>query len=242
MKKNVNFLNEVWAFIPARSGSKSIKNKNILKLNGKPLIAHSISHAKKLKSIQKIIFSSDSLKYIKIAKKYGCKDFHFRTKETSSDKASEHSVFFDYIKHRLINGKKVPKYFLHLRPTTPIRNISTLNKAINTFKKKSKNFTSLRTITHMSNPAYRSFRIKSNKLSAIFKIDYNIDKYCVPRQSFDKTYFCNTIADIYLTSTILKGKLFGNRVFPLVISDDYCDIDEPKDLDLAKFLLQKKSK
>ena len=62
MKKN-NFLDEVWAFIPARSGSKSIRNKNIIKLNGKPLIAHSIYHAKKLKLVKKIIFSSDSLKY-----------------------------------------------------------------------------------------------------------------------------------------------------------------------------------
>ena len=138
--------------------------------------------------------------------------------------------------------QKVPKYFLHLRPTTPVRNISTLNRAIRIFKSKSKSYTSLRTMTHMSNPAYRSFRIKSGKLSSISKIDYNIDKYCVPRQLFDKTYFCNTIADIYLTSTILKGKLFGNKVFPLVVSDDYCDIDEPKDLDLAKFLLKKQSK
>ena len=43
------YLDEIWAFIPARSGSKGIKNKNIIKLNNKPLIAHSIEHAKKIK-------------------------------------------------------------------------------------------------------------------------------------------------------------------------------------------------
>ena len=62
--------NQVWAFIPARSGSKSIKNKNIVILKKKPLLAHSLLTAKKCKNIDKIIFSSDSIKYFNIAKKY----------------------------------------------------------------------------------------------------------------------------------------------------------------------------
>ena len=231
-------INEIWALIPARSGSKSIKNKNIADLNGKPLIAYSINHAKKAKYIKRVIFSSDSKKYIEIAKKYGCKDFHYRTKETSSDQASEHSVFFDFIKTRLINGKEVPKYFLHLRPTTPIRKISTIDKALKNFLKKHKTYTCLRTMTEMSNPSYRTFRIYRNKLMSIIKKDYDIDKYAIPRQNFHKTYFCNTIADVYLTETILKGKLFGNKVFPMVVKDEYCDIDSPKDLRLASILLK----
>ena len=58
--------NQVWAFIPARSGSKSIKNKNIVILKKKPLLAHSLLTAKKCKNIDKIIFSSDSTKYFNI--------------------------------------------------------------------------------------------------------------------------------------------------------------------------------
>tara|TARA_B100000989_G_scaffold294175_2_gene272777 strand:- start:3621 stop:4367 length:747 start_codon:yes stop_codon:yes gene_type:complete len=237
-----SFLNEVWAFIPARSGSKSIKNKNIRKLDGKPLFAHSIYHAKKSKLIKKIIFSSDSLKYISIAKKFGCKNFHIRSKKISSNTASEHSVFFDFIVKRLKKNETLPKYFIHLRPTAPIRNISSINKAIKVFKRVSKRYTSLRTMTQMSNPAYRSFRIKSKKLSSILKLDYDIDKYCIPRQFYDKTYFCNTVADIYLTTTILKGKIFGNKVYPLITNDDYCDIDEIKDLNKAKFLIKSQRK
>ena len=57
--------NECWAFIPARSGSKTIKNKNIKKLNKKPLIYYSLSLAKKCKVFKKIIFSSDSKTYLK---------------------------------------------------------------------------------------------------------------------------------------------------------------------------------
>ena len=73
---------------------------------------------------------------------------------------------------------------------------------------------------------------------SIIKKDYDIDKYAIPRQNFHNTYFCNTIADVYLTETILKGKLFGNRVFPMVVKDEYCDIDAPKDLRLASILIK----
>ena len=59
---------EFWIFIPARSGSKSIKNKNIQLIKKKPLIAHTIEIAKKIKIAKKIIFSSDSEEYYNIAK------------------------------------------------------------------------------------------------------------------------------------------------------------------------------
>ena len=77
--------NEMWVFIPARSGSKTIKNKNIKKLNGSPLISYTLNTAKNLSFIKKIIFSSDSNKYHKLAKKYATIESHFRSKQTSKD-------------------------------------------------------------------------------------------------------------------------------------------------------------
>ena len=74
----MKFSNQIWAFIPARSGSKSIKNKNIIKLNGIHLIGYSIKFSKKIKKVSKTIFSSDSKKYLKIAKKYGWSDLILR--------------------------------------------------------------------------------------------------------------------------------------------------------------------
>ena len=44
----MKFSNEIWAVIPARCGSKSLKNKNIKNFLGKPLLAHSIISAKKI--------------------------------------------------------------------------------------------------------------------------------------------------------------------------------------------------
>ena len=73
---NMKFLNEIWAIIPARSGSKGLKNKNIKLLKGVPLIGYSITAAVKNKYIKKVIFSSDSNKYISIAKKFKCDFYH----------------------------------------------------------------------------------------------------------------------------------------------------------------------
>ena len=78
----MNLKNEFWAFIPARKGSKTIRNKNILKINKVPLIGYSLKTAKKSKLIKKTIFSSDSSKYFKIAKKFGYDIPHLRDKKT----------------------------------------------------------------------------------------------------------------------------------------------------------------
>ena len=59
------------AIIPARSGSKGIPDKNIQDLQGFPLIAYSIGVAKMSKEISRVIVSTDSDQYAKIAKKFG---------------------------------------------------------------------------------------------------------------------------------------------------------------------------
>ena len=59
------------ALIPARSGSKRIKDKNIKLLNGHPLIAYTIRAAIDSKIFDKVVCVTDSKKYKKIAEKYG---------------------------------------------------------------------------------------------------------------------------------------------------------------------------
>ena len=121
---------EFWAVIPARSGSKSLKNKNIKKFLKFPLIAHSIMSAKKNKFIKKIIFSSDSKKYISIAKKYKCDYYNIRTKKNSGDFSTDYDVFHEIIMSFIKKKIKLPKFFVHFRPTSPIRSDNSINKAI----------------------------------------------------------------------------------------------------------------
>ena len=138
--KNYIIKNQTWVFIPARAGSKKIKNKNIKKLNGFPLIYYSLNTAKKLKFIKKIVFSSDSAKYHKIANKYATIESHFRSSKTSKDYSTDYEVFKEYVANKIKNKEKIPEFFLHLRPTTPLREIKTLKKIYNYFLKNKKNF------------------------------------------------------------------------------------------------------
>ena len=86
---------KVIAIIPARSGSKSIKDKNIVNFRGKPLIAWSIEQCFKSKKIDEVYLSTDSEKYANIAKKIGLEKIIFRPKSISNDKSTD----FEFIKH-----------------------------------------------------------------------------------------------------------------------------------------------
>tara|TARA_B110000037_G_scaffold223103_1_gene302154 strand:+ start:10962 stop:11672 length:711 start_codon:yes stop_codon:yes gene_type:complete len=217
-----------WAFIPARSGSKKIKNKNLLKIKGTPLIAHSIRTANSIKTIKEVFFSSDSEEYLKVAKKYGCKNLVLRKKIFSGDKTSDFEVFKDFINTLIKQKKSLPEYIVHLRPTTPIRKSKIIEKAIKIFLKND-NYTSLRSVSLMTNPSYKTFRIKNGKLCSIFKEDYSLDKYNLPKENFEKTYLPNGYIDIIRTRNIQKNYIHGNKVYPFVIKEFNSDIDCEED-------------
>ena len=83
------------AIIPARKGSKSIKNKNLVKIKGKRLIDYTINAAK-TKQISKIIVSSDIKSLLKknLIEKFILRD----PKNLSGDRASTESVIFHILK------------------------------------------------------------------------------------------------------------------------------------------------
>jgi CMP-N-acetylneuraminic acid synthetase len=224
--------NETWVFIPARSGSKSIKNKNIIKLKNKPLIYYTIKDALKLKKItkiSKIIFSSDSKKYLIIAKKYGIKDLHLREKKYAQDNSSDLDVFKSYVTNLIKKKINLPEFFIHLRPTTPIRKISVLKKAIYFFNSKKLFYSSMRSVSLMSNTAFKTFRIIDYKLCGLCKKDYDLDKYNLPRQLFQKTYMPNGYIDIVKTKNILNNIFHGAKVLPYLIFGNVIDIDSKND-------------
>ena len=86
-------MKEIWAIIPARSGSKGVKNKNIRNLGGKPLLVHSIEIALKSNLISKVILDTDSIAYQDIGKKAGAETPFLRPTQISGDNATDHDLF-----------------------------------------------------------------------------------------------------------------------------------------------------
>ena len=124
-------INEIIAIIPARKGSKRLKNKNIFLLNKSPLIEYTIMAAKKSNFIDKIIVSTDSKKFLSIANKNGIKVNKLRPKKLSED----NTPTIDVIKYETKKLKK--NYFiLVLQPTSPLRSTLEIDKSIEIFYKK----------------------------------------------------------------------------------------------------------
>ena len=226
--------NEIWVFIPARSGSKSIKHKNLKKINGKSLIYYTLSTAKKIKSIKKIVFSSDSHNYLNIASRYAKIEKHLRSKKNSSHNASDYDVFKEYIAYKIKKKENLPEFFLHLRPTTPIRRKSTVEKIIKFFKKNSKKYTALRSVTELENSGFKTVLIRNKKLYSLFFKSYKLDPINKARQYFKKSFLPNGYADIIKTENLQKRFLHGSKVYGYIIKEFNSDIDNFDDFNRTK--------
>ena len=118
------------SIIPARGQSKRVKNKNILPLNGKPLIAYTINSALKSKYLDRVFVSSDNTAILEMSKRFGAE-----TLKRPRNLAKDTSTTFDVIKHAIKNIKGF-EYVVVLQPTSPLRDEKHIDKAINFLKKK----------------------------------------------------------------------------------------------------------
>ena len=117
------------AVIPARSGSKGLKDKNILDVCGKPLIAYTIEAAVKSGFFSRVIVSTDSREYGRISERYGA-EVMYRGKELSDDNATS-SVVVDDVLRRV--GQDID-YFVLLQPTSPMRDEKHIREAVAKFE------------------------------------------------------------------------------------------------------------
>ncbi len=120
---------KVIAIIPARSGSKGIKNKNIMKLNGMPLISYSISYAKKSKLIDRVFVSTDGKEIANISKKFNA-EIISRPKNLCNDIIMPDYAVIHGIKNVLQKLKYYFDYVVFLQPTSPLRAKNEIDKAI----------------------------------------------------------------------------------------------------------------
>jgi len=125
---------KILAVITARAGSKRLPNKNILDLAGKPLIAWTIDEAKKSKYIDELIVSTDSKKIAEISKYYGAEVPFMRPLKLAIDTADSISV----LKHSIEFFKNKFDYILLLQPTSPLRTVKDIDKAIIILNNKTK--------------------------------------------------------------------------------------------------------
>jgi CMP-N-acetylneuraminic acid synthetase len=233
----VNFGGEVLiaALVTARSGSKGVPDKNIKQIGGHSLLEWSIKSSLKAKSISQVYLSTDSEEYANIGKEYGAIVPFLRPNELASDTSND----LDVIKHFLSEIDEKTDALVHIRPTTPLRDPSTLDKAIEKFFSKKGELTSLRSVHEMSESAYKSFEVNDKGfLSTIGSIESG-EKANLPRQAFPKTYVANGYVDVLDPNYIFKeNKLHGDKILafqtPVVT-----EVDSIEDLEYLEWQIIK---
>ncbi len=223
---------KILAIIPARGGSKGIKDKNITNFCGKPLIHWTISAAINSKLIDKVIVSTDSRKIKKIANNYEVEKNELRPSKISED----NTPMIDVINYELENLKLknyIPDIVVTLQPTSPLRRNHHIDTAITILVKK-KNIDAVVScvkVPHNFNPE-SLMQIKNN-----FLINTEFSKKIFDRHK-KKQYFARNGAAIYVTrKKIIRSGLFNSRTFPFEMSFfESVDIDSKEDLKFAEFL------
>ncbi|WP_169312407.1 acylneuraminate cytidylyltransferase family protein [Methanoplanus limicola] len=208
----MKIVNEVWAVIPARGGSKGIPKKNLIDLNGFPLIAYSIMSGINCNEITRTIVSTDSYEIANVAKKYGADIPFLRPNEISTDTSQDIYFILHLLNWYIENEGIIPKYLVNLRPTTPLRNPGKLCEAINLIKN-DKDATSLRSVHELSEPPQKMMKFNGKYLDGFFPDDPRPEYYNLPRQFFPKAYHPNGYIDIYLPNLVLDNySLYGDKV------------------------------
>jgi CMP-N,N'-diacetyllegionaminic acid synthase len=224
--KNKSFL----AIIPARGGSKRLPRKNILDLNGKPLIAWSIEAGLSSKYIDKVVVTSDDDDILNLSKSLGV-EILMRPDYLASDTATT----FDTIKH-VIEKVANYDYIILLQPTSPLRDGLHIDEAIELLEnKKASAVISVCKMDH--SPLWSNTIDKSLSMVGFLK-DEVLNKRS---QDLEKYYRLNGAIYICKTERYIEEKKFflKDNIFAYKMDrKNSVDIDENIDLEIAKFLLR----
>jgi len=227
---------KILGIIPARSGSKGIKNKNIKLLKGKPLIFWTIKTALKSK-LNNLIVSTDSLKIKKISEKYGVNVPFLRPANISKD----NSKSIDVIKHAIKFYKKKKINFdaiMLLQPTCPFRNVNDINSSIDILKKR-KDICSVISLQKVE--SFHPARMKFLQNNIIKDPNFIKEKEANSRQKLKQVYLRSGL--IYLTKTKIileKNSLQGIKSFGLITPlSRSLNIDNINDFRLAELISKK---
>ena len=220
------------AIIPARGGSKRLPNKNILNLNGKPLIAYSIEAALQSKYINNVVVSSDSNDILNIAK-----SFKAQTIKRPDYLATDTAKSFDAIKHTIENMPQYD-YIVLLQPTSPLRDANNIDQAINLLEQK--NADAIISVSAMEHSPLWANTLDDNLSMKNFLKDEVLNKRS---QDLETYYRLNGAIYIAKTDKLLEEETFflKDNIFAYIMSrENSIDIDEDIDFQLAKIILDKK--
>ena len=221
------------AIITARGGSKGLPRKNILPLNGKPLIAHSIEAAMNSGKIFRCIVSTEDKEIKEVSLRYGAEVFD-RPFDLAADNSKSQDVILNVLT-KVFQESDPPKHFILLQPTSPLRTTEHINESIDAYLKSSAN--SLISVTEAEHHPYRCLRLEEDHLVPLFDLE-NLNG---PRQLLPKIFRQNGAIYIgQIKKFLIHKAFFIPPVVPYYMASGVSmDIDNGDDLLIAELLFNK---
>ena len=219
----------ILAIVPARGGSKGIKDKNIKEIEGRPLIEYTIEAAKRCEYIDEIVVSTDSEKIAKVAKKAGAKVPFLRPDELASDTARTIDVVLFTIEQLKLIGQEYDIVVL-LQPTSPLRDEDDICGAIEKYV--SCNMKSLVSVSEVSeSPILMRQIVDETHMEKLLNINSTIR-----RQDMAKYYMVNGSIYINKIEELNSDTSFNDNVIPYVMDRSHSvDIDDYVDIEVMKY-------
>lgn len=230
----------VIAIIPARSGSKSLQDKNIAELSGHPLITYSIAVAKCSSLIERVFVSTDSKHYASIAEKYGAEVPFIRPVEFATDTSTDRDFLVHVMSWLEKHEDYKPEYWVHLRPTTPLRDPVIIDNAIRMIVS-DQSATSLRSGYKAPESPFKWFKKnKDGYFRGIVEPGTSKEQYNLPKEAFETVYVPDGYVDIVRRSFVMSGnQIHGNRMlgFETPVTTE---VDSVEEFDYIQYLLTSK--
>ena len=197
-------------------------------MNNIPMIAYSIQHALESKYIDRVIVSTDSIQYSDIAKEYGAEVPFLRPSEISGDASLDIEVFEHALNWLTNHDNYEVDYFVHLRPTHPIRNSEDIDKMLEIINSDAE-ATAIRSLSPAKQTPYKMWLIDNdNTIKPVAQCDV-AEAYNAPRQSLPVAYLQNACIDVIKCQTIANmHSMTGNCILGYKMDYDF-DIDTEED-------------
>lgn len=225
---------KVIAIIPARSGSKGIPDKNILKIGDKTLIEWAVSVAKSVPEIDEIIIDTDSKKYEKIALNIGASSFGLRPDCFATDNSKTVDSVLDlFEKNQELDSVE---FIVLLQPTSPFRSGEEISAAIRVAQNDS-TINALVSISLLEEPHPMKLK-KINSTTGLLESYMDSGSSEMPRQTLDSVYRLS--GDFYLVkkdALINSRSFFPEYTYPWIV-DEGVNIDTLNDYKYAKYIYE----
>jgi CMP-N-acetylneuraminic acid synthetase len=212
-------------------------DKNIRLFNGKPLLAHSIDHAMRSQTIDRVIVSTDSVRYAEIAAAFGAKPPFLRPATLATDDALDIDVFEHALRFLDEREGYRPDICVHLRPTHPIRDPETIDEMVRLLRTRP-DWDSVRSVCSSRVTPYKMWRFGADGALLPVASCEIPEAYNAPRQKLPATYLQNACIDVVRSEVILDMHSMTGRKIGGYVQDMDFDIDSADDFSEAERFMQ----